>query len=120
MAVCRIKSNGPRAEIRTYEFGMKGRIDESTHADHDLRRLRAEIESALLCTGHLDRMGVRFAFRPRRIGKGVEIEACGQSGETLCSVAPRQLLELVEGGPGDIQMWVMLAGAVELDGADRR
>jgi hypothetical protein len=99
---------------------MKGRIVESTEADHDLRRLRAEIESALLCTGHLDRMGVRIAFRPRPVGEGVEIEVRGQSGETLCGVAPLQLLELVEGGPGDIEIWVMLVGAVALDGADRR
>jgi hypothetical protein len=86
---------------------MKGRTDESTHAEHDLRRLRAAIESARRCGGHLERIGIRFVFRPGAVGKGAEIEVRGRSGEALCGVAPRQLLRLLEGGPSDIEMWVI-------------
>jgi hypothetical protein len=99
---------------------MKVRPDESFQIDHDLRRLRAEIESALRCGELLDRLGLRFRFWPDVAGNGVRIEVCGPSGETLCNVPPRQLLRLVEGGPSDIEMWVTLVGALELDGADRR
>jgi hypothetical protein len=105
---------------------MKVAPDESFQIDHDLRRLRAEIESALRCGELLDRLGVRFRFCPDVAGNGVRIEVCGRTGETLCSVPPRQLLRLVEGGPSDIEMWVMvvtaieLDGVIELDGADRR
>jgi hypothetical protein len=99
---------------------MKLRPDESFQIDHDLRRLRAEIESALRCGELLDRLGIRFRFSPDVAGNGVRIEVCGPNGEALRSLPPRQLLRLVEGGPSDIETWVMLVVAFELDGADRR
>jgi hypothetical protein len=108
LAVCRIKPIARPAETRgSLDQMTKGPTDQSVHDEHDLRRLRAEIESARRCGGHLDRIGVRLAFRPRAVGKGVEIEVRGRSGEALCSVAPRQLLGLLEGGPGDIEMWLV-------------
>jgi hypothetical protein len=119
VAESRIKLTGRPAE-ETYESRMKVRPDESFQIDHDLRRLRAEIESALRCGELLDQLGVRFGFWPDVAGNGVRIEVRGPTGETLCSLPPRQLLRLVEGGPSDVEMWVMLVGAVELDGADRR
>ena len=99
---------------------MRVRPDESFQIDHDLRRLRAEIESALRCGELLDRMGVRFRFWPDVAGDGVRIEVRGPTGETLCSLPPRQLLRLVEGGPSDIKTWVTLLGAISPAGAERR
>lgn len=98
---------------------MKVTPDESLQIDHDLRRLRAEIESALRCGELLDRLGVRFRSSLDPAGDGVRIEVCGRAGEVLCSVPPRQLLRLVEGGPSDIKLWVMLVGASEPVGADQ-
>jgi hypothetical protein len=87
--------------------------------DHDLRRLRAEIESALRCGELLDRLGVRFRFSLDPAGEGARIDVCGPDGEVLRSVPPRQLLRLVEGGPSDVEMWAMLIGAIEPVGAER-
>lgn len=98
---------------------MQVRQEESTPIDHDLRRLRAEIESALRCGELLDRLGVRFRFGHDVDGTGVRIEVCGANEEVLCSVPPRQLLRVVEGGPSDIEMWAVLVGAIEPVGADR-
>lgn len=92
---------------------MRTRPDQSFQIDHDLRRLRAEIESALRCGALLDRLGVSFRFRPDAAGDGVRIEVRGPGGQTLCSLPPRQLLRLVEGGPSDVEMWVMLLGATQ-------
>ena len=90
---------------------MKVIADESFQIDHDLRRLRAEIESALRCGELLDRLGVRFQFWPDVAGNGVRIEVCGPQGESLCTVPARQLLRLVEGGPSDIELWSILVFA---------
>jgi hypothetical protein len=98
---------------------MKVRPDESFPVDHDLRRLRAEIESALRCGELLDRLGVAFRFSLDAGGDGARIEVCGADGEVLQSVPPRQLLGLVEGGPSDVETWVRLVGAFEPVGAER-
>jgi hypothetical protein len=98
---------------------MKVRHDDTFPIDHDLRRLRAEIESALRCGELLDRLGVRFRFSLDAAGDGVRIEVCGPDGEVLRSVPPRQLLRVVEGGPSDVETWVALVGAIEPVGAER-
>lgn len=114
----RIKLTDQSAD-QAYESRMKVRPDQSFQIDHDLRRLRAEIESALRCGELLDRHGVRFRFGHDVDGTGVRIEVCGPDEEVICSVPPRQLLRVVEGGPSDVEMWAMLVGAIEPVGADR-
>jgi len=118
LAESRIKLTG-RPTDGTYEARMKVRPDESCPIDHDLRRLRAEIESALRCGELLDRLGIRFRFSLDGDGDGVRIEVCGAAGEVLRSVPPRQLVRLVEGGPSEVEMWAMVIGAIEPVGADR-
>jgi hypothetical protein len=98
------------------ESSMRATREDNFQTDHDLRRLRAEIESALRCGELLDRLGVRFRFWPDPAGNGVRIEVCGPGGGSLGSVTPRQLLRLLEGGPSDIETWAVLVGAIELDG----
>jgi hypothetical protein len=118
MAESRIKLTGWPTDA-TYVARMKARPDETCPIDHDLRRLRAEIESALRCWELLERLGVRFRFSLDQDGEGVRIEVCDSDGEFLRSVPPRQLLRLLEGGPSEVELWAMVIGAIEPVGADR-